>query len=740
MTRFEELLDRLVPGASRRDASAVFPEEIGLTPSGLLAEGGSGWVFAAHDASLDRTVAVKIARDESDRTLLTEARNTARLAHPSVLPVHRVGTAAGRPYIVFALAPAQTLDAWMVQERTLVERLAILRGVAGALACAHELGLVHGDVHPRNVAVSEHGDAYVFDWSGPGVAGRLSGAPTHAAPEVLHGGAATPASDVFGLGALAWELAARAPLRARREGEELGAYIERWRSADVPRLEIADPLGPDVQALVDSALARDPSMRPTAAGWAQALEAVLTGAAERDRRTARGRELAASARDAIVRYRELGTQLAEAQRVVAVRRATTPGHASIDHKRPLWAAEDRVAALQRDRDASWLEAAEQATTARGFVPSDPEPREILAELWMVRMEDMEARGDAREAAVARESVLAQDAARWGAVLRAPAALSLAADVPAVAHLHRFVERDRRLVLERIDSRSLPLQRLELPAGSYLVEIESPGLAPTRYPVALERGEHHAARVRVLSSAQIGDDWVFVPAGPFRMGGDALAREPVERCRPTVGDRFVRRTCVTSAEWKTFLDALPVDRARAHVPGEAGPFGEPIAFWQHDGAEWTIPSAWDPQWPVNAISLADAEAYAAWRSALERRAMRLPTEEEWEKAARGVDGRAYPWGDRFDPTFAHMRASVAGAPRPAPVGAYPVDTSVYGCADMAGGMREWTSSRFDEGQVVIRGGTWGDDALDLRCANRVGLQPHVRYSFVSFRLVSELPAA
>ena len=142
-----------------------------------------------------------------------------------------------------------------------------------------------------------------------------------------------------------------------------------------------------------------------------------------------------------------------------------------------------------------------------------------------------------------------------------------------------------------------------------------------------------------------------------------------------------------------------------MPGEAGPFGEHVAFWQHDGTAWTIPSGWDPQWPVNAISLADAEAYAEWRSALERRAMRLPTEEEWEKAARGVDGRAYPWGDRFDPTFAHMRASVPGAPRPAPVGAYPVDTSVYGCMDMAGGMREWTSSRFDEGQVVIRGGTW-----------------------------------
>jgi serine/threonine-protein kinase len=86
----------------------------------------------------------------------------------------------------------------------------------------------------------------------------------------------------------------------------------------------------------------------------------------------------------------------------------------------------------------------------------------------------------------------------------------------------------------------------------------------------------------------------------------------------------------------------------------------------------------------------------------------------------------------------MRRSREGAPRPHPVGDYPVDVSVYGVHDMAGGLRELTSSHFDAGQLVIRGGTWGDDADDLRCANRAGLQPDFRYSFVSFRLVTDRP--
>ena len=202
---------------------------------------------------------------------------------------------------------------------------------------------------------------------------------------------------------------------------------------------------------------------------------------------------------------------------------------------------------------------------------------------------------------------------------------------------------------------------------------------------------------------------------------------------------MRQTCVTSAEYLAFLDALPLDEAAAHVPGEAGLFGQGAAYWRHDGERWRLPEGWDPEWPVFAIHLGDAERFCDWRSEVEGRPIHVPTEEEWEKAARGVDGRSFPWGNGFDPTFAHMRRSRPGPPRPWRVADYPVDTSVYGCRDMAGGMREWTSSTFSEGQMVLRGGTWGDDADDLRCACRSGVQPTFRYSFVSFRIASDRPA-
>ena len=176
-----------------------------------------------------------------------------------------------------------------------------------------------------------------------------------------------------------------------------------------------------------------------------------------------------------------------------------------------------------------------------------------------------------------------------------------------------------------------------------------------------------------------------------------------------------------------------------MPGEAGLYGDFRPYWTKRAGAWALPADWNPSWPVVAVNIEDAIAYSAWLSSKLDRQCRLPTEEEWEKAARGVDGRAFPWGPAFDPTFAHMRRSRTGAPTLWPVGQYPVDCSVYGCMDMAGGVREWTASAFSEGQVVVRGGGWNDDMDELRCAGRRGLPPYFRSSSVGFRLVSVLPA-
>jgi len=755
---FDALLDQMVPGTGRGaidDDDPIFPQQLDLEPLGVLGRGGAGVVYRARDPILGREVAVKISRTEGGaalrEALLREAQLTSRLQHPAILPVHRVTAAAGVLCVIYQLAPERTLAAKLAEERRdrgvawpLQARMATLLDVVGALAHAHQLDIVHGDLHPGNVVIDDEGSPFVLDWSGSvSRAGELSGRPAYAAPEQLLGEPVTARCDVFALGALAWELATLRPLREPIRGEGVGSFVRRWR--DAPEPAVPADMDADLGQLCLSALSNDPARRPSAQGMKERLAEILSGQVIRARRAHDAEALAVLAQEALTRFEERTKRIAEERTVVTVQRAKIPGHAPVVQKRSLWAAEDRVRELDEARTNAWLEAVEAATRVTTLAPatateSVEEARRILAKLWWERMrntEDAHMMGDAKQA---EQWVRVHDDGRFTHILEADAHVSLTASVPgATARICRMEERGRVLVPVEVSSNMLPLERHPLKPGSWLVIVEAEGHSAVRYPILLDRLEHHVGAVQMHTAQQVGEGWVQIPAGRYRLGGDPNARQPLDPCAPFLGDLFIQRTCVTARDWVAFLNDLPLDRARDHVPGEAGLFGAGLrAYWEHDGNQWVLPELWHPDWPAFSVNMADIEAYAAWLSSREGRTVRLPTEEEWEKAARGVDGRSYPWGEHFDPTFAHMRQSRPGPPSPHPVGDYPVDTSVFGCQDMAGGMRELTASVFDVGQNVIRGGTWGDDADDLRCANRAGLRPEFRYAFISFRLISESP--
>lgn len=191
-----------------------------------LDSGGMGDVYRAHDARLTRDVAVKVLRrlllDERARSRFQqEARAVAALSHPNVVAVFDVGEDAGQPYLVTELLEGEPLGRRLSRGRLPAgQALSLAALIADGLAAAHRLGLVHRDVKPANVFLLADGRLKILDFglarsppadggrSDPGLTapGLIVGTPAYLAPEVARGGAATPASDLFALGAILFEL------------------------------------------------------------------------------------------------------------------------------------------------------------------------------------------------------------------------------------------------------------------------------------------------------------------------------------------------------------------------------------------------------------------------------------------------------------------------------------------------------------------------------------------------------
>jgi len=195
--------------------------------------------------------------------------------------------------------------------------------------------------------------------------------------------------------------------------------------------------------------------------------------------------------------------------------------------------------------------------------------------------------------------------------------------------------------------------------------------------------------------------------------------------------YIDRTEVTNLQYGKFVDEI------GHAP--------PLA-WQGG----TFPKGEENR-PVTGVSYEDALTYAKWAG------KRLPTEAEWEKAARGVEGRLYPWGNVYNQDACHhMRPYDAG---PVDVGSYPAGASPYGCVDMIGNVLEWTQGRFtaypgdqaqgrrevfDPNLRVLRGGAWvqhDKKPIPIRCSHRFQVAPETTHFYrpgdTGFRCVKDV---
>ncbi len=241
----------------------------------------------------------------------------------------------------------------------------------------------------------------------------------------------------------------------------------------------------------------------------------------------------------------------------------------------------------------------------------------------------------------------------------------------------------------------------------------------------------------IGAEKVPDGMVFIPGGEFLMGSTA---EEVAKMRKKYGNRqlyadyhfsdetpkkkiylppfYIDRHEVTNSEYAKFLKATGYP-APPHWQGGSYPGGR----GDH---------------PVLYVSEQDAMAYARWAG------KRLPTEAEWEKAARGTDGRVFPWGNKFDPFRAataesdlqYVMDGLCNGNTANKVEGARGDISPYGVHDMAGNVREWTATTVHgtRPMVIIKGGSWVDLSINARAAYREAVPEEAKSHIIGFRCV------
>lgn len=251
----------------------------GLTDPEEIGRGGFGVVYRCRQESLDRTVAVKILSATLDpenlERFLREQRAMGRLSgHPHIVTVLQAGTTTtGMPYLVMHYHPHDSLEARIRRHGPLPWPEALRTGikVAGALETAHRADVLHRDVKPGNILITEYGEPQLTDFGIARVGGgfhtsssMVTGSPAFTAPEVLHGHAPTAAGDVYGLAATLFCAITGHAAYERREGEKVVAQFLRITSEPVPDLRGAG-IPDDVCDVLERGMSTDPGERPASA-------------------------------------------------------------------------------------------------------------------------------------------------------------------------------------------------------------------------------------------------------------------------------------------------------------------------------------------------------------------------------------------------------------------------------------------------------------------------------------------
>lgn len=705
-----------------------------------LGQGGMGVVYKARHIFLKTAHAIKIILPDlvgNDPNLVTrfrqEALAAAAIRHQNIIAVTDFGVVRGTmPFLVMEFVQGRSLQEIMAEEGAMppMRAFELIQPICAGIAAAHRQKIVHRDLKPLNVMVQEGipvaEGAKILDFGlakiksgellGSFIAAQttgLMGSPFYMAPEQWSDDPPDARADIYSLGVMLFQmLSGEVPFR----GSSIPAIMKKHLTNEVPSLASKGiEVPPQVEAVIRHALEKEPKYRTASADeFIAELRAAMETASANLRRTGESAEIDPS--------KTLVSPPSSDTSTMSVKGSST----AFD---PLAGTISAASLLEEDQKSLYAqrELAREAEARRKMV-DDQEQKRKADEV------DRDAERRHLEELVAKQTKVLEDKLTQLASTmspRAPAGLD-----PEATHIQHpgMATADNSIPLNaqsfsQVDISSVPKKKSSLPLvlGLVLVLLIGAGvggyfLLRTKVTPAVPPKPPVTTGPEVVNKPEL----VAIPGGAFQMGrNDSLPTEspahPV-----TVKGFSMDKHEVTNAEYARF-----VKEANYPPPTQWGSITAPV------GQELL---------PVANVSYEDAVAFAEWRSKRDGVTYRLPTEEEWEFAARNGDkDNLYPWGNAWAPGRAATQE--AGVGKEQPVGTYPQGGNSWGVQDLIGNVWEWTSSKaslypasplklpdVQKGWLVARGGSYSSQANKVSATMRDWFAPNYKNPVLGFRLV------